>query len=170
MSATGRWRIGVDIGGTFTDFVLADAATGRVHNEKLLTTPHDPSRAVLEGIRRLLDAHRVAPADVALVIHGTTLVANALIERKGVRTALVTTRGFRDVLEIGLEWRYDTYDLQLELPPPLALARVLEPVILKRYRAVPAVAVARAMLHFCLEGAPGVAVVPSDRLLAFRDA
>ena len=120
MSATGRWRIGVDIGGTFTDFVLADAATGRVHNEKLLTTPHDPSRAVLEGIRRLLDAHRVAPADVALVIHGTTLVANALIERKGVRTALVTTRGFRDVLEIGLEWRYDTYDLGLEMPPPLA--------------------------------------------------
>ncbi|MFO1198819.1 MAG: hydantoinase/oxoprolinase family protein [Burkholderiaceae bacterium] len=120
MSAAGRWRIGVDIGGTFTDFVLADAATGRVHNDKLLTTPHDPSRAVLEGIGRLLSTHRVAPADVALVIHGTTLVANALIERKGVRTALVTTRGFRDVLEIGLEWRYDTYDLGLELPPPLA--------------------------------------------------
>ncbi|MEZ5653104.1 MAG: hydantoinase/oxoprolinase family protein [Burkholderiaceae bacterium] len=120
MSAAGRYRIGVDIGGTFTDFVLHDARTGRVHNEKLLTTPDDPSRAVLEGIGRLMAAHRVEPSAVRQVIHGTTLVANALIERKGVRTALVTTRGFADVLAVGLEWRYDTYDLAIELPPPLA--------------------------------------------------
>ena len=127
MSAPERYRIGVDIGGTFTDFVLLDTATGRLHNEKLLTTPDDPSRAVLEGIARLMRAHGVAPGDIRQVIHGTTLVANALIERKGVRTALVTTAGFRDVLEVGLEWRYDTYDLTLELPPPLApRARCLE--------------------------------------------
>ena len=115
-----RYRIGVDIGGTFTDFVMFDSHTGRLYNDKVLTTPEDPSRAVLAGVRRLLATHRVDAADVAHVIHGTTLVANALIERKGVRTALVTTRGFRDVVEIGLEWRYDTYDLKIELPPPLA--------------------------------------------------
>jgi N-methylhydantoinase A len=116
----GRYRIGVDIGGTFTDFVMLDTASGRLHNGKVLTTPQDPSIAVLEGIQRLLAAHQVAPDAVGQVIHGTTLVANALIERKGVRTALVTTRGFCDVLEIGLEWRYDTYDLSIELPAPLA--------------------------------------------------
>ena len=122
MSAAGegRWRIGVDIGGTFTDFVLLDTLTGRLFNEKLLTTPHDPSVALLEGVRRLLVAHGADARDVQSVIHGTTLVANALIERKGVPVALVTTRGFADVPEIGLEWRYDTYDLQLELPQPLA--------------------------------------------------
>ena len=120
MSPAGRYRIGVDIGGTFTDFVMQDVETGRLTNEKVLTTPADPSRAVLQGIRMLMKAHGVAPAEVSQVIHGTTLVANALIERKGVVTALVTTRGFADVPEIGLEWRYDTYDLKLELPAPLA--------------------------------------------------
>ena len=120
MSAPGRYRIGVDIGGTFTDFVMQDVATGRLTNEKVLTTPADPSQAVLAGIRMLMQAHGVAPDEVLQVIHGTTLVANALIERKGVVTALVTTRGFADVPEIGLEWRYDTYDLKLELPAPLA--------------------------------------------------
>jgi len=119
-AGAGRFRIGVDIGGTFTDFVMLDVERGVLLNEKLLTTPADPSRAVLEGIRRLLSAAGIESAQVAQVIHGTTLVANALIERKGVRTALITTRGFRDVLEVGLEWRYDTYDLSLELPPPLA--------------------------------------------------
>ena len=89
-----RWRIGVDIGGTFTDFVLLDLRSGQLHNEKVLTTPEDPSQAVLEGVRRLLVRHRVDPGEVQHVIHGTTLVANALIERKGVPVALVTTRGF----------------------------------------------------------------------------
>ena len=115
-----RYRIGVDIGGTFTDFVLHDAHTGQVHNEKLLTTPDDPARAVLDGIGRLVARHGLAAHELQQVLHGTTLVANALIERKGVRSALVTTRGFADVLAVGLEWRYDTYDLAIELPPPLA--------------------------------------------------
>lgn len=119
-STQGRWRIGVDIGGTFTDFVMLDTRTGRLHNEKLLTTPHDPSIALLDGIARLLKTHGAKAQDVIQVIHGTTLVANALIERKGVPVALLTTRGFSDIPEIGLEWRYDTYDLQLELPEPLA--------------------------------------------------
>ena len=115
-----EYKIGVDIGGTFTDVVLWDVAGGRTHNAKLLTTPDDPSRAVQEGIRRILDENGVPPESVVAVIHGTTLVANALIERKGVQTGLITTRGFRDVLEIGREWRYDLFDLGIEMPEPIA--------------------------------------------------
>ena len=113
-------RIGVDIGGTFTDVVLWDIDAGETRNTKLLTTPDDPSRAVMDGIRHILNEHSIAPTDVEAVIHGTTLVANALIERKGVKTGLITTRGFRDVLEIGREWRYDLFDLAIEMPTPIA--------------------------------------------------
>lgn len=113
------FRIGVDIGGTFTDVVLLDRRDGSLRNGKLLTTPHAPEEAVLAGIRQMLAAHGVAPAQVAHVIHGTTLVANALIERRGVPTGLVTTEGFRDVLEIGTELRHDTYDLFMRVPEPL---------------------------------------------------
>ncbi len=112
-------RIGVDIGGTFTDLVMQDPATGQLRNGKVLTTPDDPSRGVLEGIGIILRENGVDPAAVDHVIHGTTLVANALIERKGVRTALITTAGFRDVLQIGREWRYDTYDLFISAVEPL---------------------------------------------------
>lgn len=115
-----EFKIGVDIGGTFTDVVLWDVAEGQTHNAKLLTTPDDPSRAVQEGVRRILDENGVSPGSVVAVIHGTTLVANALIERKGVQTGLITTRGFRDVLEIGREWRYDLFDLGIEMPEPIA--------------------------------------------------
>lgn len=112
-------KIGVDIGGTFTDLVMLDPQTGQLFNEKVLTTPDDPSRGVLTGISSILEKNGVAPGQVTGVIHGTTLVANALIERKGVRTALVTTRGFRDIVQIGREWRYDTYDLFIENVEPL---------------------------------------------------
>ena len=112
-------RIGVDIGGTFTDLVLYDDASVRMWKEKVLTTPDDPSAGVLTGITRLLEQAGKRGSDVGVVIHGTTLVANALIERKGASVALVTTAGFRDVLEIGREMRYDTYDLAIEMPPPL---------------------------------------------------
>jgi len=114
------YRIGVDIGGTFTDVVLWDLGNSRTEKTKLLTTPDDPSRAVMAGISRILDEHGIAPGEVDAVIHGTTLVANALIERKGVKTGLITTRGFRDVLEIGREWRYDLFDLEIEMPEPIA--------------------------------------------------
>ena len=118
------YRIGVDIGGTFTDLVMIDTRDGRLFNEKVLTTPADPSIGVLTGIDALLRATRVSASDVLHVIHGTTLVANALIERKGVPTALITTEGFRDIVEIGLEWRYDLYDLAMELPQPLVPRRL----------------------------------------------
>jgi N-methylhydantoinase A len=117
------YRIGVDIGGTFTDFVLLDTRDGTLRNGKVLTTPAAPEEAVLAGIRQLLDAHGIAPADVQHVIHGTTLVANALIERRGIPTGLVTTDGFRDVIEIGTELRHDTYDLFMRVPEPLVPRR-----------------------------------------------
>jgi N-methylhydantoinase A len=117
----GQSRIGVDIGGTFTDLVLL--SDGRVQKwAKVLTTPQDPSLGVEHGIYQLLADHR--PADITEVVHGTTLVPNALIERKGATTALVTTRGFRDVLGIGREHRYDLYDLFLEMPEPLVPRRL----------------------------------------------
>jgi len=113
--------LGVDIGGTFTDLVLLDPENGTLHTEKLLTTPDDPVRAVLEGVRALVG--RVGGEPPRRVVHGTTLVANAVVERKGAVTALLTTRGFRDVLEIRREGRYDLYDLDLEFPEPLVPRR-----------------------------------------------
>ena len=115
-----NYRIGVDIGGTFTDVVLWNVAGDETRQTKLLTTPDDPSRAVIDGIKQILCDASILPQDVEAVIHGTTLVANALIERKGVKTGLITTKGFRDVLEIGREWRYNLFDLAIEMPTPLA--------------------------------------------------
>ena len=111
-------RLAVDIGGTFTDLVL-ETPRGS-HSHKLLTSADAPERAVLAGTRALLEAAGVAPADVGLVLHGTTLATNALIERKGARTALLTTQGFRDSVEIAYEHRFAQYDLTMERPPPLA--------------------------------------------------
>ena len=118
------YRIGVDIGGTFTDLVMIDDASGRLFNEKVLTTPRDPSLGVLDGVRRILAANGVAANEVRQVIHGTTLVANAVIERRGECVALLATAGFADVLQIGTEWRYDTYDLFQKLPEPLVPRRL----------------------------------------------
>lgn len=113
-------RIGVDIGGTFTDLVLVQ--DGRVRaTAKTLTTAKDPSQGVAAGIEKLLE--RVSPGTVTEVVHGTTLVANALIERGGAKTALLTTKGFKDVLAIRREHRYDIYDLFIELPEPLVPRR-----------------------------------------------
>jgi N-methylhydantoinase A len=115
-------RIGVDIGGTFTDVVLERGAAR--HSIKVLTTPAEPERAVLDGVGAVIKAAGLAPADVGLIIHGTTLITNALIERKGAKTALVTTEGFRDVLEMGTESRFEQYDLAIEKPAPLVPRRL----------------------------------------------
>ena len=114
-----RFRIGTDIGGTFTDFVALDEATGALSIEKTLTTPRDPADGILAGLDLLARGDGVALPHASAMVHGTTLVINALIERKGAVTALITTRGFRDVLEMRNELRYDVYDLQLEFPQPL---------------------------------------------------
>ncbi len=110
-------RVGVDIGGTFTDVVLERGA--EVHSIKVLTTSKAPDQAILEGLRQVCAAAGVAPGDVTTIIHGTTLATNALIERRGARTALITTKGFRDVIEMRTESRFEQYDLNLVLPEPL---------------------------------------------------
>jgi len=114
---TGDTRIAVDIGGTFTDVVLEH--DGRRRSTKVLTTSAAPEEGVLEGVRSMLDETGVAPGDVRLVIHGTTLATNALIERKGATTALVTTEGFRDSVEIAYEHRFEQYDIYMVRPEPL---------------------------------------------------
>ena len=116
-------RIGFDIGGTFTDFILADPASRRLHLHKCLTTPEDPSVGALAGMAELLRAAGVDLSEVGHVVHGTTLATNAIIERNGARLGLLTTRGFRDVLEMGTEQRYDIHDLFLTFPEPLAARR-----------------------------------------------
>ncbi|MFQ5683572.1 MAG: hydantoinase/oxoprolinase family protein [Candidatus Binatia bacterium] len=112
------YRVGVDIGGTFTDLLLV-AEDGRAVIGKALTTPGDPSQAVEDVLRKALGSSVVKNGEWGRLIHGTTLVTNALIERKGAPTALLTTIGFRDALEIGREHRYELYDLNLDLPKPL---------------------------------------------------
>jgi N-methylhydantoinase A len=116
---TTRYRFGFDIGGTFTDFVLLDTQQGTIASYKTLTTPEHPAKAVIEGWETLLERAEATSEDVETAIHGTTLITNALIERKGAKTALVTTKGFRDILELAREMRYDIYDLLLVLPEPL---------------------------------------------------
>ena len=114
----GHYRVGVDIGGTFTDIFLL-SEDGESIIAKVLTTPRDPAEAVLSGLSSLLK-ERTIPADaIAHLVHGTTLITNAIIERKGAKTGLITTKGFRDALEIGRERRYDIYDISLENPEPL---------------------------------------------------
>jgi len=110
-------RIAVDIGGTFTDLVAERGE--RQWTRKVLTTPSAPEQAVLEGLQGLLADAALRPEDIGLIVHGTTLATNALIERKGARTAFLTTEGFRDSLELGTESRFEQYDLDLEKPPPL---------------------------------------------------
>jgi N-methylhydantoinase A len=120
-------RVAVDIGGTFTDGVATLSPAGRIWVAKSPTTPADPGEAVTTVIQDLLrqvaqsysQARAGQPPELAEVVHGTTLITNTLIERKGAKTALVTTNGMRDVLEIGREWRYDIYDLEIELPKQL---------------------------------------------------
>ena len=114
-----HYRIGVDIGGTFTDLVVFDDATGSFAVGKALTTPRDPSQAVETLVLETLERESIAASDVQQLIHGTTLVTNAIIERTGARTALLATQGFRDSIEIGRENRYELYDLMLEMPQPL---------------------------------------------------
>ena len=114
-----KYSLGIDIGGTFTDFALLEMGTGNVLIHKILTTPRDPSAAVLGGIKELLDRARVGIEQVEAIVHGTTLVTNVTIERKGAEIGMLVTEGFRDALEIGKEQRYEATDLRLEFPRPL---------------------------------------------------
>src|SRR6516165_7522177 len=111
--------LGIDIGGTFTDLVVLDPSNGNAVIWKESTTPDDPTRGTMLGLARLVERPGIAPERIGRVIHATTLFSNALIERKGAPTGLITTAGFADVLEIGRERKYELYDLFLEMPPPL---------------------------------------------------
>jgi 5-oxoprolinase (ATP-hydrolysing) len=117
------YRVGMDIGGTFTDYVLLDDLSGELLLHKRLTTPGDPAEGALLGLEELLAKSSLALSDCTVLVHGTTLVTNAIIERRGARTALLTTTGFRDILEMGHEQRYDIYDLFLQYPEPLVERR-----------------------------------------------
>lgn len=113
------WRIGIDSGGTFTDVCLFDDATGRVEVWKVPSTPDDPSRAIARGTEEGLARVDARPADVAYFGHGTTVATNALIQHRGVKTGLLTTAGFRDLIEIGRQKRPELYDLQADKAPVL---------------------------------------------------
>lgn len=116
----GSWVVGVDVGGTFTDFSARNLSTGEVLIHKRPSTPDDPSRAVLHGLREMTDKHEIDAGSIGRFAHGTTVATNALLQRKGAKVALVTTKGFRDLIEIGRQVRPHMYDLQLDAPRPLA--------------------------------------------------
>jgi N-methylhydantoinase A len=118
------YRIGVDIGGTFTDFALFDARGARMGVHKRLTTPHDPSEAVTAGVKALLVQESAGIGEVSDIVHGTTLVTNAVIERRGAVTGMLATSGFSDILDTGFERRYDLFDLRIKYPPPLVPRRL----------------------------------------------
>ncbi len=164
-------KFGADIGGTFTDAVLE--VRGRLYSTKVLTTYAAPEDAILQGLRQVCAKAGVAPAQITHVIHGTTLATNALIERRGAKTALITTKGFRDVIEMRTESRFEQYDLNMTLPPPLlarnhryvvderigASGAVLKPLDLAEARAIAETVVSRGyesvaigLIHAYLDG------------------
>jgi N-methylhydantoinase A len=113
------FRLGVDIGGTFTDATLLDEATGQVRIGKVPTTPHDPSVGFMRAVRRLLDEHGVPTDALSYLVHATTVATNAVIEGRTAPAGFVTTDGFRDMLEVARQVRPSLYDLQFEKPRPL---------------------------------------------------
>ena len=155
-------RLGVDIGGTFTDVAL-EVGEQR-YSAKMLTTPQAPERGVLAAVQAVLEQASVAPGDLSLIIHGTTLATNAIIERKGAKTALVTTEGFRDTIEIRHENRFEQYDVNIDLPPPLVprrLRRVVQERIDARGRVVTPLdeaAVAALAERLAADGVESVAI------------
>ena len=112
-------RIGIDVGGTFTDLVATDGESGEARHFKLPSTPADPAVAIADGVAALLAQTGASGEAIGFLGHGTTVVTNLIIERRGAPTALLTTAGFRDVLEIGRQTRPDLYDYTVERAPPL---------------------------------------------------
>ena len=117
------YRLGVDVGGTFTDLILFDEESRSVHQTKVASTPDDPSEGVINGIDRLVTEHGLSGEDFSQVIHGTTVATNALLEKEGVKTGLITSGGFEDVLQIGRQTRPDLYDFWEHRPSPLVRRR-----------------------------------------------
>ena len=113
-------RIGIDIGGTFTDFVIYDPVSEKIDTFKILSTPSDPAQAVISGLQNYYRSQSIVPGDISLdIVHGSTVATNALLERKGAPTALITTQGFQDILQIGRQNRTSLYDLSIQPSPAL---------------------------------------------------
>ena len=119
-------RLGIDIGGTFTDLALE--VEDRRFVQKILTTPAAPEQAVIVGLQNVLSEAGLAAGDLSLIIHGTTLATNAIIERKGAKTALLVTEGFRDSVEMAYENRFEQYDINVERPPALVPRHLRWPI------------------------------------------
>ena len=113
------YMIGVDVGGTFTDFSVFDQETGELFNYKDSSTPADPSKAIVKGVQDVLEIKKAKSETVSYLAHGTTVGTNALIEKKGCRLGLITTKGFKDLMEIGTQRRPSLYNLQAQKPYPL---------------------------------------------------
>ncbi len=109
------YKIGVDVGGTFTDVFLLNETTGQLAVHKVSSTPEDPSTAIIRGVSEILQIQKIPPDQVTYLAHGTTVATNAIIEQKGGKVGLLTTQGFRDLLEIGRQTRPKLYDLHLDL-------------------------------------------------------
>lgn len=122
------YLIGTDIGGTFTDLFAVELETGRSITAKVLTDHVDPTASVTRGVEQMVDSGGLQASQVARLLHGTTLVTNALLTRRGVKAALLVTEGFRDALEIGTEHRFDLYDLDIEKPQPIVPRRLRRPI------------------------------------------
>ncbi|MFT5509727.1 MAG: N-methylhydantoinase A [Hyphomicrobiaceae bacterium] len=157
-------RIGVDIGGTFTDFALHDAEGSRIAIHKQLTTPSDPSLAVIEGVQVLASNNGIAIGDVAEIVHGTTLVTNAVIERRGAKTGMLGTVGFTDIMDMGFERRYDLFDLRVIYAQPL-VPRAQRLEVAERMRfdgsvetSLDEAAVRKAAIGFAEQGIEAIAV------------
>ena len=127
------WRVGVNSGGTFTDVCLCDDATGRIEVWKVSSTPEDPSLGIATGVAEAIARVSGTPSEITWFGHGTTVATNALIQHRGARTGLITTDGFRDLLEIGRQKRPDLYDLMVDKPVPL-VSRDLRLEVLERLR------------------------------------
>src|SRR5258708_1369509 len=123
MSTATSYRLGIDIGGTFTDFCLMNEATGALMSVKVPSTPSHPTRSVLEGIKVYGDRYRVPAAAIRYFAHGTTIAVNTVIERKGARTGLIVTKGFKDILNLGRSRLPDIFDYFTEKPEPLVARR-----------------------------------------------
>ena len=114
--------MGIDIGGTFTDFVAVNEETGAISTWKRLSTPSDPSIAFFDGLDELLSTMKSPASAIRRILHGTTIASNALIERRGAKTAYLTTEGFKDVIHMGTEGRYAMYDLNFKFADPFGAA------------------------------------------------
>lgn len=118
------YKIGVDVGGTFTDVCMFDQDTGKVSVYKLPSTPADPSEAIGNGVKETLELNGASPAAISALVHGTTVATNATLERKGAKTAIITTKGFRDLIELARQTRASLYDTQVEKPVPIIYRRM----------------------------------------------